>query len=147
MDDFESLLEKEITESLTKHPELWTTSIMGIKRSDGLEVYIGTFSSLSTVEIYSPYKYVFKNEKTKIRLWRMTSDFKDAIYRKRDEEKEKDSKNKLSDFLNLDSRKNKLDRLDKLSEINSKSKKEATDTNEEKKEESFFTRLINKLII
>lgn len=150
MDEFESLLEKEISESLTKHPELWSITIMGIKRSDGLEVYTGTFSSLSSVEIWSPYKYVFKDEKTKIKLWKMVLDFKVSTYEKINQEKEKDSKNKLSTFLNLDSRKNKLDRLNKLNNINSKLKHEkilSTDTNKEKKEESFLRKLINKFII
>lgn len=160
MDDFEYLLEKEISESLMKHPELWSNSIMGLKRTDGLDLRLSIFESISDVSIYSPYKYAFKDEKIRKRLWRNATNVVDSIANKKkiDENKvEDENKNKLSVFLNLDSRKNKLKKLNELSlkkpaklnlekptETNSE---KLSESNSEKSTESFFQKLINKLKI
>ncbi len=141
MDNFESLLEKEITDSIKNHPELWNTSIMGLKRNDGLDLNIGLFVRASDISIYSPYKYVFKDDEIKKRLWKITSDFRANLYKKKKKEEDIDSKNKLSEFLNLDNRKNKLKKLENISS----KLKNTSDTNKEKNE-SFFKRLLNKLI-
>lgn len=141
MDNFESLLEKEITDSIKNHPELWNTSIMGLKRNDGLDLNIGLFESCSDISIHSPYKYVFKDDKIKKRLWKITSNLRSDIYEKKKRKEDIDCENKLSEFLNLDSRKNKLK---KLQNISSKLKN-TSDTNKEKNE-SLFKRLLNKLI-
>jgi hypothetical protein len=63
------------------------------------------------------------------------------IYEKKKRKEDIDCENKLSEFLNLDSRKNKLK---KLQNISSKLKN-TSDTNKEKNE-SLFKRLLNKLI-
>lgn len=149
MENFESLLEKEISDSIIKHPEKWNTSIMGVRREDGLDLNLSIFESISDVSIYSPYKYVFKDEKIKRRLWKLATNLQQSIRDKRKKAEEIDSEKKLSDFLNLDSRKNKLKRLEKLNHINSnlnEEKKYDIELNsKQEKHESFFQKLINKL--
>lgn len=116
MNDFEKILAKEIIQSLTNHPELWETSIAGLSRKDGLELYIGMFDSLSNISVFNPYKYDFKEIKFKQEVYTVAKNLKDLKYQERSDKMEMENKNKLSEFLNLNTRKNKLEQLNEIAE-------------------------------
>lgn len=113
-DNFEELLVDNIIKSLETEPYNWETSILGLKRTyDEFELNIHVVKS---IDIYRPYKYEFKNKELEGKLY-------DAAYKLwkiyvQDSVKKKDIENmkNLSDFLKLDTRKNKLKELNKIQE-------------------------------
>lgn len=145
MENFEYLLTKEIVNSLTNHPEKWKLSICGIKRDDGLDLLISSFKSVGNTYVYGPKKYEFKDEKNK----KLVFDAAWNLKERKEEEKRKaeftDNEKELSEFLHLDTRKNKLDYLDKLSQSNSAAdiKVEVELKLPEKEKDTFYTKLKN----
>jgi hypothetical protein len=110
--NFEFLLVENIIKSLKNESELWETSIMGIKRiTDNFELSIQLFDS---IEIYKPYSYKFKDSTLMKKLYKNAKNLQQSKYKKFEDEKEKDNIKKISDFLNINTRKNKLIALNKL---------------------------------
>jgi len=138
MNDFEKILSKDIIKSISEHPELWSTSIMGLMRNDGLELNIG--GVYNTVSIYHPYEYKFKESNIEKEVFNAVNNLRQLIYEEKKNKIEIENKNKLADFLNLNTRKNKLEHLDLIQ--NRKSKLEQLDKIE-KKSESFFNKIFN----
>lgn len=122
MEDFETLLTKEIVTSLTNHPEKWDESVVGIKRDDGLQLTIGIFPDNAIVTILRPNKYEFKDMKNRRVLFDLIHSFVEQKQAAKKAKETVDSEEKLRDFLNLDkfdlvkSRKDKIDHLNDIAD-------------------------------
>lgn len=75
IDTFEKLLVVELTESMTSEPELWEKSIWGIKRKDGLDIYM----QKDDLYIKEPTEYIFKNSEYKTTLYNIANNLYDKI--------------------------------------------------------------------
>jgi len=115
MDEFEKLLIKELIDSLSNNPEKWKTSIIGIKRDDGLDLAIGTFEEYANVYVYKPYRYELKDLESRQKIFRIAKKIIELQRVEQDKKEALGSEKKLADFLNLDTRKNKLERLKEIS--------------------------------
>lgn len=141
MNDFEKVLAKEIVQSLNNNPELWDTCIVGLRRNDGLELILGIFESIANVSVYKPYQYDFKDEKLRKEVFMAANKLQTSIYKSQKDKDDAENRAKLADFLNLNTRKNKLQHLNDICE---KSDEEIIKTQEEEqKKEPFFKRLFN----
>jgi len=113
--EFEILLTEKIIKSLETEPEKWITSIMGLMRiTDNLELNVNLYSD---TEIHKPYKYSFKHRKLLKELNKVSRN----LFKIRRQEQliklvnqETANKSKLAEFFNINSRSNKLKKLEKL---------------------------------
>ena len=134
MNDFEEVLAKELIESLTNYPEIWKLSSAGLKREDELEL----FAFLGNIYVYRPYEYKFKDEIIKKKLYDVADKLRQVLYKYQDTKNEIENKNKLAEFLNLNTRKNKLQHLNETVEI-----PEIVEIPKEATKESIFKRLFS----
>lgn len=147
MEDFETLLTKEIVTSLTNHPEKWDDSIVGIKRDDGLQLTIGLFPDNAIVTILRPNKYEFKDMKNRRILFDMIKNFLDQKQAAKKAKETLKSEEKLRDFLNLDkydlvkSRKDKIEHLNNIAETETKTESVNLETNFLPKKKGFLNNL------
>ena len=122
MEDFETLLTREIVTSLTNHPEQWNLCIVGIKRDDGLELSLGLFRSNPLVSVYRPNKYEFINFDNRLKIFDLAEKIKEKRTNEIKAKETLNSESKLRDFLNLDkydlvqSRKDKIEHLNDIAE-------------------------------
>lgn len=142
MENFEYLLTKEIVTSLTNHPEKW--NICGLKRDDGLDLLISSFKSVGNVYIHNPKKYEFKDEKNKKLVFDAAWDLKELKTEEKRKSEFNNNEKELAEFLHLDTRKNKLEYLDKLSHSDSDSDiKVEIELPVKKENETLYTKLKN----
>ena len=87
IDAFEKLLLVELSESITTESKQWTKSRFGIKRLDGLELYINS----DDISVISPQEYIFKSNDLKNTLYKVAN----ILYKKLQIEWEIDLYNKL----------------------------------------------------
>lgn len=110
--EFEYLIAEKIINSLQEEPELWQIDIMGLERpSDGLNLAFGSHD----LYIYGPSKYEFVDSKIRKSIEKVAENLLKNKRLKRDLLSHKDNKKKLSKLFNIDTRKNKLEMLDKIS--------------------------------
>lgn len=144
MEDFETLLTKEIVTSLTNHPEKWDEGIVGIKRDDGLQLTIGLFPDNAIVTILRPNKYEFKDMKNRRVLFDLIHSFVEQKTILRKAKESLNSEKKLRDFLNLDKydlkqlRKDKIEHLNDIAETESETEIKKENVPELPKKKSFF---------
>jgi len=134
MNDFEKVLAKELIESLTNYTELWKLSSAGLKREDELELFV----FLENIYVYRPYVYKFKDDIIKKELYKVADKLRKSLYQDQDTKNEIENKNKLAKFLNLNTRKNKLQHLNETVEI-----PEIVEIPKEAPKESIFKRLFS----
>lgn len=112
-DNFEELLVNNIIKSLDSEPHNWKTSIVGLKRIyDELELNI--LHIIKKIEIYEPYKYEFKNKQLEGKLYDVAQKLWKIYIQDSVKKQELENMKNLSDFLKLDTRKNKLEELNKI---------------------------------
>jgi hypothetical protein len=110
--NFEFLLVETIIKSLKNEPEIWETSIMGLRRiKDQFELNVSTFNN---VEIHKPYSYKFKDDNLMKKLHKEAKNLQNIKYDILKNEKDKENIKKISEFLNINTRRNKLIALEKL---------------------------------
>lgn len=141
--EFEYLIAEKIIKSLQEQPELWKIDIMGLERTDGLNL---AFSS-HNLYIYAPSKYKFVNSKIRKSIENVARKVLKNKRAERDSLDVKDNKKKLSKLFNLDTRKNKLEILERISEKDNDitTKNDTTETETEIIELSFWGKFLNKI--
>lgn len=131
--EFEKLVAKEIINSILNDRSNWETSIMGLRRkSDKFELSV----DFGDVSIHKPKKYIFKDNEIVKNIYPHAKNLKNELIRKREIEESKDNVKELTDFLNINTRKNKLEILNKKYDSDNESNK-----NEEKGKKNIWDKI------